>query len=103
MPILANGIWSSSMPTRLLEKVRLIAEVGRCLVNQVGQPRCGICVALDVEIGVANHVHQDEAFTLLRRPILLPLLRQVLRAVDAVASVHFTKASSPSVHTSQTL
>ena len=66
------------------EEVRLVAHTGRGLVDQIFQPRSGLLVAFNVQVGVPDHVFQEERLYLLQRSILLPYFGQVARAVNAV-------------------
>ena len=66
------------------EKVGLIAEPGRSLINGIFQPGRGIAVTLDVQIGVADHVGQKERLDLLQSAFSLPFLGEMRFAVKAV-------------------
>src|SRR5215471_7880014 len=51
--IVGNDIFRS-------EKVRLVAEPGSCLENNIFKPRRGVSVAQDVQILIPNHVRQQK-------------------------------------------
>ena len=78
-----------------LEEVRLIAQRGGRLEHQIAEPRRGVGVALDVEVGVADHVEQEEGFDLGGGAVLVPLLREVLGAVKAVGGGPFDEGLFP--------
>src|SRR5882672_12822584 len=68
----------------LSEKMRLIAEPCGGFQHKILQPGRGVGVTLDVEIGVANHVGEEEGFDLLERAILFPNFSEMARAVKAI-------------------
>src|SRR5689334_7306570 len=46
------------------EEMRLISDPGCSLGDQVFQPGRGVRVALDVQVGIANHVFQEKSLCL---------------------------------------
>ena len=67
------------------EEMGLIAQSYGSLQDKVFQPRRGVLVALNVEIGIADHIGQQESLDLLERTVILPFLGEVARTVQAVA------------------
>src|SRR5208283_2119848 len=65
-------------------EVGLIAFALGGRVDEVEQPGRALGVALNVQIGVADHIHNHERFDLLQRAIFLPFFGQMAGAVDAV-------------------
>src|ERR1039458_796361 len=53
-------------------------------VDEIEQPGSAIGVAVDVEIGIADHVHYHERFYLLERAFFFPFLGQMAGAVETV-------------------
>src|SRR6202034_3947056 len=66
------------------EKMRLVPQALCRLTYDVFQPRGGIQIAINVEIGVADHIGQQECFNLFESSVALPLLGQMSDAIKAV-------------------
>ena len=66
-------------------KVRLIPSVLGGGVDEIEQPRFAVCVAIDVEVGIADHIHHEQGFDLFQRAVLLPSFGEMARAIDTVA------------------
>src|SRR5260370_39959701 len=66
------------------KEVRLVAQFRSRLVDQILKPGSGVAVAVDIEVGVANHVSQQEYFYVLERAVLLPFFGQMTHAIETV-------------------
>src|SRR6266849_7895354 len=66
------------------KEVRLVAPFRSSLVDQILKPGSGVAVAVDIEVGVANHVNQQEYFYVLERAVLLPFFGQMTHAIETV-------------------
>src|ERR1035437_4726405 len=66
------------------EEMRLVAEPRGRFVNDAFDPWGGVFVAIDVEVGVADHIGQQECFDLFGGAVLLPFLRKMACAVETV-------------------
>src|SRR5712692_6564340 len=66
------------------EEMGLVAQPRGCLINHVFEPGRGVGIAIDVQVGVTDHIGQQECLDLLQRPVVPPFLRQVPCAVEAV-------------------
>jgi hypothetical protein len=53
-------------------EVRLIAFALGCGVDQIEQPGSAIGIAKNVEIGIADHIHDHERFDLFQGAVFLP-------------------------------
>src|SRR5580658_5469812 len=53
-------------------------------VDEIEQPGSTIGIAVDVEVGVADHVHYQQRFNLLERAVFLPFLGKMAGTVNAV-------------------
>src|SRR5208283_3005989 len=64
--------------------MRLVTEALGGGVDEIEEPGSALGVALDVEVGVADHVHHHQRFNLFERAIFFPFLGEMAGAVDAV-------------------
>src|SRR3979409_1958036 len=67
------------------EKVRLVPQSSRGFIYDAFEPGSGIQIAIDIEIGISDHIRKQERFDFFERSVGLPLLRQMADAVQAVA------------------
>ena len=62
----------------------LISQTRRGFVNHALQPWSRVAVAVDVQVGVADHVSQQECLHLFQGSVRLPFLRQMSNPIQTV-------------------
>ena len=67
--------------------MRLMTQASGCLKHQVLQPGSGVFVALNAEIGVANHIRQQKGFHFFAGTVILQFFGKVAAAPERVVSV----------------
>ena len=66
------------------EEMRLIAQPGGRLIDHGFEPCCRIRIMLDVEIGISDHIGQEESFDFLQGSVGFPFFLEVTDTVEAV-------------------
>src|SRR5580700_9653629 len=66
------------------EEMRLIANPGSGLVDDVLEPRRRVRIALNIQIGISNHIRQQECLDFLQGSVGLPFIFQMANAIQAV-------------------
>jgi len=69
-----------------LKEVPFVASFSRGLTNEVYEPACGVCLTLNVEILITNHVCEHKGLDLAQCTVASPLGGEVPAAVGGVGS-----------------